>query len=146
MRLRRRATQGAPDSQRVPILRSPVAAAGGLPYFVVVVPAAPPAAPAPVVPEVVEPLDVPAAPLLLVGAVEDEVAGAAVPAAVPAAEPMPDADPVAEPVPAQAVRASTQATGKRILITFQLPSRKQWLKVRELVPSLIRQLVSPTAL
>lgn len=69
-------------------------------------------------PVVVELLVPPAAPLALVGDVEEVEAGAAVPEAVPAADPIPDAVPEAVPVPAHAVMARTQATGKSILIIF----------------------------
>jgi hypothetical protein len=71
-----------------------------------------------VVPDVVEPLEVPAAPELLCGVVEDDDEGDTVPVTEPPAAPMPDAEPDAEPVPAHAVRARTQATGKRTLITL----------------------------
>jgi hypothetical protein len=70
------------------------------------------------VPDVVEPLEVPAAPLLVCGLVVEVDEGDTAPVAEPAAAPMPDAEPDADPVPAQAVRAATQARGKSILIIF----------------------------
>lgn len=83
-----------------------------------VVPAAPPALPAPVVPDVVEPLEVPAAPELLCWVVESDDEGETVPVTEPPAAPIPDVEPDAEPVPAHAARAKTQARGKTTLITF----------------------------
>lgn len=84
-----------------------------------VVPAAPPAVPAPVVPDVIEPLEVPAAPELFCWVLVEPVdEGDTVPVALPAAPPMPDVEPEAEPVPAHAARANTQARGKTTLIIF----------------------------